>query len=53
MTNTWQFIFYAIALILFLAGGVGLKAGGERAQLVGLGLAAFVFPTFWDHMALL
>lgn len=53
MGNTWQFIFYAIALVLFIAGGVGLKPGGERVQLVGLGLAAFVFPTFWDRLALL
>jgi hypothetical protein len=53
MGNTWQFIFYAIALVLFIAGGVGLKPGGERVQLVGLGLAAFVFPMFWDRLALL
>jgi hypothetical protein len=51
MTNTWQFIFYAIALVLFVAGGMGIKAGGERVQLVGLGLAAFVFPVFWDTLA--
>jgi len=53
MGNTWQFIFYAIALVLFIAGGVGLKPGGERVQLVGLGLAAFIFPDFWDRLALL
>lgn len=53
MTNTWQFVFYTIALVLFVAGGMGIKAGGERVQLVGLGLAAFVFPTFWDHLAAL
>ena len=53
MTNTWHFIFYAIALVLFIAGGVGIKAGGERASLIGLGLAAFVFPIFWDRLALL
>jgi hypothetical protein len=53
MGNTWQFIFYAIALVLFIAGGIGFKPGGERVQLVGLGLAAFVFPTFWDRLALL
>lgn len=53
MGNTWQFVFYAIALVLFIAGGVGIKPGGERASLIGLGLAAFVFPTFWDKLALL
>lgn len=53
MGNTWQFIFYAIALVLFIASGVGIKPGGERASLLGLGLAAFVFPTFWDRLALL
>jgi hypothetical protein len=53
MGNTWQFIFYTIAIVLFLAGGVGLKPGGERVQLVGLGLFAAFFPIFWDHLALL
>jgi len=53
MSNTWQFIFYAIAIVLFIAGGVGLKPGGERVQLVGLGLAAAFFPEFWNRMALL
>ena len=48
-----MFIFYAIALVLFIAGGVGLKPGGERASLIGLGLAAFVFPLFWDRLAAL
>lgn len=53
MSNTFVFIFYAIALVLFIAGGVGIKAGGERASLIGLGLAAYVFPAFWDRMAAL
>jgi hypothetical protein len=53
MNNTWQFIFYAIALVLFIAAGIGLKPGGERASLIGLGLAMFVVPTFWDRLALL
>jgi hypothetical protein len=53
MGNTWQFVFYTIALVLFIAGGVGIKPGGERASLIGLGLAAFVLPTFWDKLALL
>jgi hypothetical protein len=53
MSNTWYFIFYAIALVLFIAGGIGIKAGGERVQLVGLGLAAMIFPLFWDRMAAL
>jgi len=51
MSTTFRFIFYAIALVLFLAGGIGLKPGGERVQLVGLGLAAFVVPVFWDNLA--
>ncbi len=53
MGSTWRFIFYAIALVLFIASGVGLKPGGERVSLVGLGLAAFVFPLFWDNLATL
>jgi len=51
MNNTWSFIFIAIGIVLFLAGGVGLKPGGERVQLIGLGLAAVYFPTFWDLLA--
>jgi hypothetical protein len=51
MNNTWSFIFIAIGIVLFLAGGIGLKPGGERVQLIGLGLAAVYFPTFWDLLA--
>jgi hypothetical protein len=53
MGSTWRFIFYAIALVLFIASGVGLKPGGERVSLVGLGLAALTFPLFWDNLATL
>jgi hypothetical protein len=32
--------------------GVGFKPPGERASLVGLGLAAAFFPVMWDSIAL-
>ena len=45
-------IFYIIAVILFVLAGVGFKPPGERASLVGLGLAAAFFPVMWDSIAL-
>jgi hypothetical protein len=53
MGSTWRFVFYAIALVIFIAGGVGIKPGGERVSLVALGLAAVTFPLFWDNLATL
>jgi len=52
MGATARAIFYIIAVILFLLAGVGFKPPGERASLVGLGLAAAVFPMMWDSIAL-
>ena len=53
MGNTGYFIFYAIALVAFVLAGVGIKTPGDRIHLVGVGLAALVFPMFWDRLALL
>ena len=53
MGNTWQFIWTAIALVLFVAAGIGFKPAGDRIHLVGLGLAAAIFPEFWNRLALL
>jgi hypothetical protein len=53
MGNTWQFVFFTIAIVCFIASAVGIKFGGERAALIGLGLAAAFFPAFWDHLATL
>lgn len=53
MGNTAQFIFTTIGLLLFIGAGVGLKVAGERAALVGLGLAALAFVTWWNLLAVL
>jgi hypothetical protein len=53
MGNTWQFIFVLIGIVCFVAAAVGVKFGGERAALIGLGLAAVFFPAFWDRLAAL
>jgi hypothetical protein len=52
MGATARAIFYIIAVILFVLAGVGFKPPGERASLVGLGLAAAFFPVMWDSIAL-
>jgi hypothetical protein len=44
-------VFFAIGLVLFVLSGVGFKPAGDRVHLVGLGLAAITFPTFWDLLA--
>lgn len=51
MGATWRFVFYGIALVIFIAGGVGIKPGGERVSLVAIGLAALTVPLFWDSLA--
>ncbi len=53
MGSTWRFVFYAIALIVFIAGGIGIKPGGERVSLVAIGLAMVTVPLFWDNLATL
>ena len=53
MGNTWKFIFYAIAVLMFIGSGIGFKPVGDRVHLLGLGLAAFTFPIFWDYMSTL
>ena len=47
----WKTLVFLIAFMLFVAGGVGYKPWGERVRLEALGLAAFVFPFFWDSWA--
>jgi hypothetical protein len=40
-----------IAFVFFVASDVGFKPGGERVRLDAFGLAAFVFPSFWNAWA--
>jgi hypothetical protein len=51
LTPGWRTIFYLIAVLLFLAGFFGFKPGTQRVRLDSLGLAFFVFPSFWDAWA--
>jgi hypothetical protein len=53
MGTTVTFIFYTIGILLLIAAGVGLKFVGERAALLGLGLAAITFVTWWNLLAAL
>jgi hypothetical protein len=52
MGATPRFIFFLVAVVLFILSGIGFKPAGDRVHLVGLGLAAFVFPFMWDALAL-
>ena len=52
MGATPRFIFYLVAVVLFILSGIGFKPAGDRIHLVGLGLAAAFFPVMWDALAL-
>jgi hypothetical protein len=52
MGATPRFIFYLVAVVLFILAGIGFKPAGDRIHLVGLGLAAAFFPVMWDALAL-
>jgi hypothetical protein len=52
MGATPRFIFYLVAVILFILAGIGFKPVGDRVHLVGLGLALAFFPVMWDALAL-
>jgi hypothetical protein len=52
MGATPRFIFYLVAVVLFILSGIGFKPVGDRIHLVGLGLAAAFFPVMWDALAL-
>lgn len=51
MGNTVQFIFFTIAILLFISAAIGLKFVGERAALIGLGLAFVFFISWWTTLA--
>jgi hypothetical protein len=55
LSNTVQFIFYAIGIVAFALAALAIKVpGGDKvANLVALGLFAVFFPTFWSHLAAL
>jgi hypothetical protein len=49
MDPTLTMIFYGIAVVCFVAAAVGYTWG--KVSLVALGLAFFVFPSFWNALA--
>jgi hypothetical protein len=49
MDPTLKMIFYAIAVVLFALAAVGYQRG--KVSFIAAGLAAFVFPFFWDALA--
>jgi hypothetical protein len=51
MSAGWQSFFYAVAVLLFLVGSVGLKLPNERVRLESLGLAFFAFVFLWNPFA--
>jgi hypothetical protein len=49
MDPTIKMLFYAAAVVLFVLAGIGFERG--KVSFVAAGLAAFVFPFFWDALA--
>jgi hypothetical protein len=49
MDPTLKMIFFAVAVALFVLGAVGYQRG--KVSFMSAGLAAFVFPFFWDALA--
>ena len=49
MDPTIKMIFFAAAVVLFALAAIGYERG--RISFVAAGLAAFVFPFFWDALA--
>jgi hypothetical protein len=49
MDPTLKMIFYAIAVVLFILAAIGYQRG--KVSFMAAGLAAFVFPFFWDALA--
>jgi hypothetical protein len=52
MSPAARTVFYAIALVLFLAGAFGLDDDRSPVSLTSLGLAVFVVPALWDSWSL-
>ena len=49
MDPTVKMILFGVAVACFVASAVGYTWG--KLSLVGLGLACFAFPFFWDALA--
>ncbi len=53
LSNTVQFIFYAVAIVAFAMGALGVALHEKVSNLVALGLFAAFFPEFWARLAAL
>ncbi len=49
MDPTIKMLFFAVAVALFVLAAIGYERG--KVSFVAAGLAAFVFPFFWDALA--
>jgi hypothetical protein len=49
MDPTIRMLFFAAAVALFVLAAIGYERG--KMSFVAAGLAAFVFPFFWDALA--
>jgi hypothetical protein len=49
MDPTIKMIFYGAAVVLFVLAAIGYERG--KVSFLAAGLAAFVFPFFWDALA--
>jgi len=44
-------ILYIVAFVAFVLAAIAFKIGDGKANLLGVGLAAFVFPAAWNALA--
>ena len=51
LNNTGLFICYAVAIVAFAMGAIGLSLHEKVSNLVALGLFAAFFPNFWSALA--
>lgn len=44
-------IIYVVSFAAFVLAAIAFKMGDSKANLLGIGLALFVFPTMWNALA--
>ena len=44
-------ILYIVSFVAFVLAAIAFKIGDGKTNLLGVGLAAFVFPTMWNALA--
>lgn len=53
LSNTVEFVLYAIALVAFALGAIGISLHEKVSNLVALGLFFATVPLFWPRLAAL